>query len=88
MNMKTATNQTNNDVSEKLSFLSDVLQIINTYLNVKQTSSDEIMKELQKQDNVYFESILKQLNNIDKRLERLECLENFTQEEKCQIKEK
>lgn len=85
MNKKITTNQTNNDVSEKLSFLSDVLQIINTYLNIKQTSSDEIMKELQKQDNVYFESILKQLNNIDK---RLECLENFIQDEKCRAKEK
>ena len=65
-------NQNNNLLTNRLSFLSDALQIFNTYLNVKQTSSDEIMKELEKQDDVFFKQIIDRLTNIEQRICEIE----------------
>lgn len=46
----------------------ELLQIFNTYLNLKQATTDEILKELEKQDDIYFEQILKTLKSIEDRL--------------------
>lgn len=65
-------NQNNNSLADKLSFLSDALQIFNTYLNIKQTTSDEIMKELEKQDDVFFKQIIDRLSNIEEKISEIE----------------
>lgn len=52
------------NAQENLDLLSDVLQIYNTHLLLKDATNNEIMKELQKQDEVYFEKILKELKEI------------------------
>lgn len=65
-------NQNNNSLTDKLSFLSDALQIFNTYLNIKQTTSDEIMKELEKQDDVFFKQIIDRLSNIEEKICEIE----------------
>ena len=51
--MNNSTNQNELNGIDKLALLSDILQIVNTYLNVKQSSNDEIMRELDKQNNVF-----------------------------------
>lgn len=65
-------NQNNNSLTDKLSFLSDALQVFNTYLNIKQTTSDEIMKELEKQDDVFFKQIIDRLSNIEEKISEIE----------------
>lgn len=42
-----------------LSLIADTLQIINFWLNMKQVSSDALMKELKRQDTDYLEPCLK-----------------------------
>lgn len=49
---------------EKLAILSDVLQIINTGLNIDQTSNQEILEELHKQDREFFNKILEKQEEI------------------------
>ena len=56
------------NAQENLDLLSDVLQIYNTHLLLKDATNNQIMKELQKQDEVYFERILKELEDIKKLL--------------------
>lgn len=47
--------------------LSDILQVINFYLLVMDSSNNQIMKELDRQDREYLEKIS---NKLDKLLER------------------
>ena len=63
-------NQTN--IFEGLAILANVLQLANYEQNVVQTSNDEIMHELQKQNKEYLNEIKDMLKKIDKRLENLE----------------
>ena len=71
------------DMTEKLSALSDILQLYNTYLNIKQSNNDDIMNELRKQDNEYFAKILKALDDIEKRLDRIEDLLYRKEKREC-----
>jgi len=48
----------------ELDLISDVSQLISLYLLLKDASNNEIMKELQKQNEVYFERIIKLLETI------------------------
>lgn len=48
----------------ELDLVSDVSQLISLYLLLKDASNNEIMKELQKQNEVYFERIIKLLETI------------------------
>ena len=56
------------DPRENLDLLSDILQVVNFYLLMKDANNNQIMKELQKQDKVYFERIVKDLDLIKKHL--------------------
>ena len=53
---------------ETLDLLSDVLQVYNTYLLQKDATNNQLMQELQKQDTVYFERIIKDLDLIKQKL--------------------
>lgn len=53
---------------ENLDLLSDILQVLNTYLLLKDASNDQLMSELQKQDTQYFEKIVKDLDLIKQKL--------------------
>lgn len=66
--MNNTINQNELNSIDKLALLSDILQIINTYLNVKQSSNDEIMRELDKQNNVFFKTIISKLEKIENKL--------------------
>lgn len=57
---------------DMLDLLSDVLQVYNTNLLEQDASNNDVMKELQHQNKDYLENILTKLNNIEKRIERLE----------------
>ena len=70
--MNNSTNQNELNSIDKLALLSDILQIINTYLNVKQSSNDEIMRELDKQNNVFFKTIISKLEKIENKLNEIE----------------
>ena len=56
------------DPRENLDLLSDILQVLNTYLLLKDASNNELMQELQKQDTEYFERIVKDLELIKDKL--------------------
>lgn len=56
---------------QKLSYLANLCQVCSFYMNLKEASNDEIMKELQNQDiildkqtNDYLEKIIEQNNEI------------------------
>lgn len=70
--MNNSTNQNELNSIDKLALLSNILQIINTYLNVKQSSNDEIMRELDKQNNVFFKTIIDKLEKIENKLNEIE----------------
>lgn len=53
---------------ENLDLLSDILQVVNFYLLMKDSSNDQLMKELQKQDKLYLEKIVKNQELIMKAL--------------------
>lgn len=55
--------------TENLDLLSDMLQIYNTYLLLKDATNNELMKELQHQNTDYFERIVKDLELIKKKLD-------------------
>lgn len=54
---------------ENLDLLSDLLQVLNTYLLLKDASNNELMKELQHQNTEYFEKIVSDLNKIKEKLD-------------------
>lgn len=53
-----------NKVLDFLNVISVVLGFYNTMLNRKQIDNNAIMRELEKQDNVYFEKIISLLNEL------------------------
>lgn len=55
--------------TENLDLLSDILQVYNTYLLLKDASNDQIMKALQEQNTQYFERIIADLYKIKKKLD-------------------
>ena len=54
--------------TENLDLLSDILQVFNTYLLLKDASNNQLMEELRKQDAEYLERIVKDLDLIKKAL--------------------
>lgn len=48
----------------ELDLVSDISQLISLYLLLKDASNNDLMKELQKQNEVYFERIIKLLETI------------------------
>lgn len=57
-----------------LSLIADILQIINFWLNMKQVSSDALMKELKRQDTDYLETLLESQKAILAKLDSIETL--------------
>lgn len=55
-----------------LGAFADVLQVLNYAENLTQTSNDKILNELQKQNNLYLEQLIKNQQEIIARLERIE----------------
>lgn len=64
-------NYNNLDFLDILTIFSVVLQVMTYEQTMKQTSTDDIMKELQKQDREYMEKIIEQNNEILKKLAEL-----------------
>lgn len=64
-------NYNNLDFLDILTIFSVVLQVMTYDQTMKQTSTDDIMKELQKQDREYMEKIIEQNNEILKKLAEL-----------------
>ena len=56
-------NNFNNDI-DYLALLGTFLGVLNYMENIKQTSNDELLEELKKQDVLYLETIIKQNNEI------------------------
>ena len=54
--------------TENLDLLSDILQVFNTYLLLKDASNNQLIEELRKQDAEYLERIVKDLDLIKKAL--------------------
>ena len=50
---------------EQLALFANVVQIFNYIENAQQTSNDRIMLELQRQNKVYLEEILKRLERLE-----------------------
>lgn len=50
---------------ENLNIVANLLQVANYIENNKQTSNDRILQELQKQNKVYLEEILKRLERLE-----------------------
>lgn len=64
-------NYSNLDFLDFLTIFSVGLQVMTYDQTMKQTSTDDIMKELQKQDREYMEKIIEQNNEILKKLAEL-----------------
>ena len=58
--------------NELLDLLSDILQIYNTILLTQDSTNNELMKELQRQDREYLDKIVNMLNDISIRLRAIE----------------
>lgn len=56
------------DHRENLDLLSDILQVLNTYLLLKDATNNQVMKALQDQNTKYFEKITKDLDLIKQKL--------------------
>lgn len=52
------------NIFERLSVLANVLQLANYEQNIQQTSNDDLMKELQRQNTEYLTEIKKMLSDI------------------------
>lgn len=64
-------NYNNLDFLDILTIFSVVLQVMTCDQTMKHTSTDDIMKELQKQDREYMEKIIEQNNEILEKLAKL-----------------
>ena len=60
----------NFNVFENLEVLANVLQVLNYFENINQTSNDVILKELDKQNETYLKQILIELKELNKHLKR------------------
>ena len=64
-------NYNNFSILDILNIFSVGLQVMTLEQTTKQTSTDDIMRELQKQDREYMEKIIAQNNEILKKLAKL-----------------
>lgn len=55
----------NNDGLDNLEIMANLLQVASYVENLKQTSNDRILEELQKQNKVYLEEILNRLERLE-----------------------
>lgn len=64
-------NNFNNDI-DYLALLGTFLGVLNYTENIKQTSNDELLDALKRQDDLYLETIIKQNNEIIRLLKERE----------------
>lgn len=64
-------NNFNNDI-DYLALLGTFLGVLNYTENIKQTSNDELLDALKRQEDLYLETIIKQNNEIIKLLKERE----------------
>ena len=62
----------NNQPIDQLSLAADFAQFYSLFLLLKDATNREVMRELDNQNHIYLEEILKKLNTIEERLNRLE----------------
>lgn len=66
-------NQENNiKALDYLAIFSAILQIFNYIENARQTTNDDILKELRHQDQELFAKVLKNQEDLNKRFEKIE----------------
>lgn len=53
---------------ENLEIVANILQILNYYQNISQTSNDIILKELANQNEKYLKTILKEIKELNSNL--------------------
>ena len=63
----------NLDFLDMLTILSVILQIMGYQNDMSQSSNDDLMKELQRQDNAYLEKIIENQNKILEKLADLQA---------------
>lgn len=51
--------------TEQLALMANIVQIFNYIENVQQISNDRLLQELEKQNKVYLEEILKRLERLE-----------------------
>ena len=51
--------------TEQLALIADIMQIADYVENLQQTSNDRILQELERQNKVYLEEILKSLERLE-----------------------
>ena len=66
-------NGNNLDLLDVLTILSVMLQIMGYQNDMSQSSNDDLMKELQRQDNAYLEKIIENENKILEKLADLQA---------------
>ena len=66
-------NGNNLDFLDMLTILSVMLQIMGCQNDMSQSSNDDLMKELQRQDNAYLEKIIENENKILEKLADLQA---------------
>ena len=71
MQLKMNNHGNNNSLLDTLGALGDLLGILNYIENLQQTKTDVIMKELRKQDSIYFKQILENQARIEEKLDKL-----------------
>ena len=64
-------NGNNLDFLDVLTILSVILQIMGYKNDISQSSNDDLMRELQKQDKAYLEKIIENQNKILEKLAKL-----------------
>ena len=64
-------NGNNLDFLDVLTILSVILQIMGYKNDISQSSNDDLMKELQRQDKAYLEKIIENQNKILEKLAKL-----------------
>lgn len=60
-----------NENQEGIRRIADVLQIGSFLMNLEQSSNDDILQELEKQDNIYFKKILENQEKILEKLDKI-----------------
>lgn len=62
----------NNQPINQLNLAANIAQFVDLWLLLKDATNSEVMRELDNQNHIYLEEILKKLNTIEERLNRLE----------------
>lgn len=62
----------NNQPINQLNLAANIAQFVDLWLLLKDSTNEDVLRALQNQNNIYLEEILKKLNTIEERLNRLE----------------